>query len=184
MEYKVCSIKGFEGLYHIYDNGDIYSIRKRRMLKPTLNGNPPYSYLYVCLVGNNREFWRGPSHIITAIHWIGPKPSEKHEINHKDLDKLNNWYTNLEWVTHQQNMIHARQEKSWVPGRYGYTFSEESKRKMGEKKFKKVLFFNDTEDLVYTSIKEALEKHGIYRKAFNRYVGTNKMYKGYKMKFL
>jgi hypothetical protein len=46
-------------------------------------------------------------HVLVALTFIGPKPSSKHEVNHKDLDKANNYYKNLEWCTHRKNMQHA-----------------------------------------------------------------------------
>lgn len=36
-----------------------------------------------------------------------PKIAGKNDINHKDTNKFNNHYTNLEWVTHQENIAHA-----------------------------------------------------------------------------
>lgn len=37
-----------------------------------------------------------------------PNPDDKPQVNHKDLNKLNNLYTNLEWVTNQENCIHTQ----------------------------------------------------------------------------
>ena len=36
-----------------------------------------------------------------------PDPISKTDINHKDGNKLNNNFLNLEWVTKSENMIHA-----------------------------------------------------------------------------
>ena len=46
-------------------------------------------------------------HSLVIEHFGKPKPSPKHECNHKDGDKSNNWDTNLEWMTGKQNIQHA-----------------------------------------------------------------------------
>jgi len=43
--------------------------------------------------------------ICTAFH--GPKPSDKHIVNHKDRDRSNNKPENLEWLTQLENVQHA-----------------------------------------------------------------------------
>jgi hypothetical protein len=45
-------------------------------------------------------------HSLVAEAFLGPKP-EGYEINHKDTVRSNNHYKNLEYMTHQENMIHA-----------------------------------------------------------------------------
>lgn len=46
-------------------------------------------------------------HILVAEAFLPPRPTPKHEVNHKDLVKANNLFTNLEWTTHAENMQHA-----------------------------------------------------------------------------
>lgn len=48
-------------------------------------------------------------HRIVIVAFRGAIPP-KMEVNHKDGDKLNNHVDNLEFVTHRQNMRHARTE--------------------------------------------------------------------------
>lgn len=46
-------------------------------------------------------------HRLVAEAFIGPCPKGK-EVNHKDLDKSNNYYKNLEYLTHAENLAHAK----------------------------------------------------------------------------
>lgn len=45
----------------------------------------------------------------------------KPEVNHKDLNKLNNFYRNLEWATPKENTIHAQINGARPFGKKGYT---------------------------------------------------------------
>jgi HNH endonuclease/NUMOD4 motif len=45
-------------------------------------------------------------HVLVAKAFVGSKPSSKHEVNHKDLDKSNNCWKNLEWTTPKGNRQH------------------------------------------------------------------------------
>lgn len=95
-------VPGYEGLYQITTNGELYSkaTNKRRKTEVSRNG-----YERVCL-------WRDGKakhysiHRIVALAFI-PNPDNLDMINHIDGNKLNNTVTNLEWCNASQNMRHA-----------------------------------------------------------------------------
>lgn len=47
-----------------------------------------------------------PVHVLVAMAYIR-EPNKDEEVNHKDGNKANNHYKNLEWITHSNNMKHA-----------------------------------------------------------------------------
>jgi hypothetical protein len=94
-----------------FGHGDYEVSSRGRIRRATSGGNtyigkilkqfPRQGYHRVEIHGR----WRSV-HKIVAKYFIGKRPSGK-EINHKDLDKSNNHYKNLEYVTPVKNMEHA-----------------------------------------------------------------------------
>jgi len=108
-------IKGFPG-YQISNFGKVKSLDrcvnssdnkvhfyKERILKPGNTGNV---YLKVDLSISGQSISK-TIHLLVIHHFGPPKPSPKHECNHKDGIKINNWWTNLEWMTSKENTNHA-----------------------------------------------------------------------------
>ena len=101
-------IKGYEDLYSVSENGDVMRTRAGRgtrigwILKPHPNHK---GYLRVNLLrdGKTKE---GKLHKLVAEVFC-TKPVGANQVNHKDCNKLNNHYSNLEWTTGKQNVRHA-----------------------------------------------------------------------------
>lgn len=46
-------------------------------------------------------------HVLVAEAFLDPRPTPRHEVNHRDGVKTNNRSTNLEWVTRSGNQTHS-----------------------------------------------------------------------------
>lgn len=96
-------IESLGGKYEISNFGRIRGIWSGKILKLSKN-NAGYYYARVHK-GNNKNITIY-IHKMVALAFI-PNPENKLVINHIDGDKTNNVVENLEWVTHQENTLHA-----------------------------------------------------------------------------
>lgn len=109
------AVNGYEGVYEIGNSGTVRSldriIHKADGTSQPINGKRlspgvgSHGYLTVSLnhKGNSRTYC---VHRLVAELFI-PNLLLKKQVNHIDGNKLNNSVKNLEWVTHQENAIHA-----------------------------------------------------------------------------
>lgn len=98
---KIKDIKNFED-YTIDENGNVYSKRKNKYLKNTINRN---GYCKVTLQKNKYKKMFS-IHRLVAEAFI-PNVENKPQVNHIDGNKQNNNIKNLEWVTAKENMNKA-----------------------------------------------------------------------------
>ena len=92
-----CKIAHHE-MYVLYEDGRVYSEKSGIFLKPRLNSN---GYLIVTLDQEQLSL-----HRLVCKHFV-PNPYDYDQVNHKDGNKQNNHFSNLEWCTAQQNIEHA-----------------------------------------------------------------------------
>jgi len=115
---KRIAVEGYEGQYEVQEDGKVFSVGrvvkgndgtmypfKARELKPHPNKN--IGYLQLSLWKNNK----GTSHYVHRLvaRAFVPNPDNLPEVNHKDGNRQNNHYTNLEWVDSSGNSHHAVQ---------------------------------------------------------------------------
>lgn len=112
---------GFNGKYEVSSFGRVKSmfcvskLGKRRftqtILKPSVNSR---GYYIVKLSGKTHKIHRL---IALAFH---ENPENKPQVNHKDLNQLNNKSDNLEWATAKENTNHAQDNGRRPKGEKGY----------------------------------------------------------------
>lgn len=105
-------IKNFEGLYQITDDGSVYSICKDKYLKPRKDKD---GYLLVNLYKDKKQY-TCKVHRLVAEAFID-NPEGKNEVNHIDCHRDNNCVSNLEWVTHRENVIWQAKNGRLFPNR-------------------------------------------------------------------
>ena len=97
-----------ESRYFVSNYGSVISLYRNKpiVLKPFLCGNSGSQYYYVSIGGNDYRINR-----LVAQAFI-PNPENKPIVHHKDHNKLNNHYSNLEWSTPQENAIAYQEYKA------------------------------------------------------------------------
>lgn len=135
-------IVGYQGFYEVSDHGRVARVDKgkRHEIKIQVNVKNGYCYAYLSKNGKVKAY---RVHRLVAEHFIKRKEGST-QVNHKDGDKTNNMYSNLEWTTPSENQTH----------RYRVL------KKDGGGRPKKKIKCLET-GVVYKSIAEATRKTGV-----------------------
>ena len=110
-------VNGYSGLYKVNENGDIFSIRARKNLKPNLLRSGYYQY--TLNKDGKRKLMLG--HRVVAEAFID-NPDGYPMINHKNEIKTDNRADNLEWCTNSYNQKYGslpkrrRKSGAWKKG--------------------------------------------------------------------
>ena len=100
-------VEGYEGIYKVSNMGRI--VNSKGLREQFLVGKENDKYYY-CLLSKEGQKKQYRTHRLVAKAFCeGYK--EGLVVNHKDLNKTNNHYTNLEWITLKENSIHYHQNK-------------------------------------------------------------------------
>ena len=92
-------VKGYEGLYAVTENGQVWSYKRNKFLKPWVCQG---GYLQVSLTKNKIA----KKHKVQRLGAIAviDNPDNLPQVNHKDENKTNNSVENLEWCDAKYNI--------------------------------------------------------------------------------
>lgn len=126
MNYK--KIEGYEN-YMVSDTGLVLNIKRNKHLVNCISDR----YRVVLLYKNNTRKMYYVHRLVAEAFCENPKGQKC--VNHKDLNKENNHYTNLEWVSHKENTAHFIFSDKYKKRKW----TENQKIKTKERLYKKVL---------------------------------------------
>lgn len=101
--------------FEVSNTGSIRNIKTGTVYKQVINKE---GYNQVCVSLGSRKNKKVFKIHRAVAETFCVNPENKPVVNHKDGNKQNNMINNLEWVTHQENVIHAHQ-KGLARKRYG-----------------------------------------------------------------
>ena len=91
-------IQGYEGLYAITEDGQVWSYKYKKFLRPADNG---FGYLQVVLMKDGIKKHHRVHRLVCQAYL--PNPLGLPQVNHKDEDRKNNKLENLEWCDAKYN---------------------------------------------------------------------------------
>lgn len=156
-------IPGYERLYEVSNLGGVRSLRfDPPRLIYQLTNNCGYKQVKLSKYGKEKHFG---VHRLVAMAFVDGY-HDGLEVNHKDLNKTNNVYTNLEWTTRSENQKHQylAYHQDYTPHVCpicGKEISKTAKHCMEHRRLEKYPSIEDLqEDLKYLSFVKIGEKYG------------------------
>lgn len=98
--------------------GPVVRFRKGQILSPSADKN---GYKGLTLCDNGKRYYKAKVHRLVAQAFI-PNPENKPEVNHINGIKDDNRFENLEWSTHSENHIHARNVLNVLTGKNHWNY--------------------------------------------------------------
>ena len=140
---KWLPITGFEKYYLVSDSGQIWSIRRKKLLRPKIDR---YGYMVVGLSVGGKVYHK-TIHRLVAQTFID-NPLNLTTVNHINEIKTDNKVSNLEWLSIVDNNNHGTRNQ-----------------RMADTKCKRpvVQILKDGSTIMYKGVKDAWRKTGINR---------------------
>lgn len=163
-------------VYLISEAGLVYSKLKKKYLKGLINNYSYQLYRLKLIDGNFKWFM---CHRLVALTYLDQPESLDLKINHKDGNKLNNHYTNLEWTTQSQIILNSyinQNRKPYWLNKHRPSTAVETKLLISNSKKKKIELYEWGKYITtYESVGSLCEDLSWSRKKYHRIkTGTNK----------
>lgn len=150
------TIHGTDNKYQVSNLARVRNSKTYYILKQTKSCG--YNMVKLTLCGSKDK----RVHILVAQAFLPPPEKGKNIVNHKDGNKLNNIFTNLEWMTVKENTQHARDTGLLVPFmRKVYKLDPNTREVL--QTFKSIKEFNEKMKSCDATIKHAAKNDTIYK---------------------
>lgn len=148
------NLEGFGSRYSISDCGEVYSHTLKSIMSQHYNKHGYKRIFLIDECGDRRGYY--VHRLVAETFCVGF--SEELEVNHKDLNRGNNHYTNLEWATRLENI------------RYSVDRGTISTKKAVETLKRPIVKLSPRGEYVseYGSIQEAVNKYSIDQSSISK----------------
>lgn len=144
-------VAGYEGLYKVSNLGNVYGVKRKKILKP---GLARYYFVVLCKDGKRKDVH---IHRLVASAFCD-NPDRKEEVNHLNEITTDNRAENLEWCTRLENI------------RWGTGIERHAASQRNGKRSKRISQYSRDGKYIktYPSIREAHRQTGFDRAAIYR----------------
>ena len=122
---SIIKINGFNDGYGVSSDGKVFTFKQGRNREVKQHEHKGYKRVFLFNENKRKSFF---VHRLVALHFI-PAIVGKDWVNHKDGDKSNNDFSNLEWCSREENQKHSREVlgntgRGAKNNNYGYRISK------------------------------------------------------------
>ena len=141
--------------YIVKSSGEVLNRASNKILNGSIT---KVGYLRYQFADNGRHFRVSAQRLVASL--FIPNPENKPQVNHKDGNKLNNHFSNLEWATCSENVIHA------------YNFLGKKPNKTGTGRFNEL--HSGSRAILQISLNGLLVKEWVCANEVKRQLGFNR----------